>query len=135
MISHHPRILIIGVGDLSVRLAHLIALSLPTAEVRLASRSLERATRYANLASFSARTVGSGVRFKPVELDLPRIADTAHSLSEIDPDAVFMGASIQAARAIMDLPAEVFRAIDRALLCPWLRCTSRSATSSCRPCG
>lgn len=120
MSTRPPRILIVGIGDLSTRLAHLLALTLPAAEVHLASRSIERATRYANLASFSARTLGSDVRFAPLELDLPRVADTAQVVSDLDPDLVFMGASVQAARAIMDLPPDLFRALDEAQLGPWL---------------
>ena len=115
-----PTILMIGVGDLTSRLAHILATSAPAARLLIASRSIERATRYANLTKLAAFNLGMVCEVNALELDLSNIDRTTAQLSQLQPDLVFMGASIQAARTIMDLPPDLFRKIDEAQLGPWL---------------
>jgi hypothetical protein len=115
-----PRILLIGAGDLTVRLGHLLAGAEPEARIVLASRSLERATRFANLTKLAATNLGRRREVEAVALDLADIDRTAQEIRRIRPTVVFLGASVQAARAIMDLPDELFRRLDEAQLGPWL---------------
>jgi hypothetical protein len=115
-----PTILLIGVGDLTVRLAHILAAAPTEFSLVVASRSIERATRYANLVKLAAFNFGHRRKVDPLALNLQNIDATAHELAKIKPDLIFMGASIQAARTIMDLPLDMFRELDEAQLGPWL---------------
>ncbi|MGE2689000.1 hypothetical protein [Mycolicibacterium pulveris] len=115
-----PKLLLIGIGDVTIRLAHLLATGDQPVDLVMAGRSLERATRFANLTKLSASNLG---RFRDVEalaLDLTDIDRTAAEIRRIQPDLIFMGASIQAARAIMDISPDAFRKLDQAQLGPWL---------------
>ncbi|WP_030739112.1 hypothetical protein [Streptomyces sp. NRRL S-31] len=115
-----PRVLLIGAGDLTIRLGHLLASAEPETRIVLASRSLERATRFANLTKLAAGNLGHAREVEAVALDLADVDRTAEELRCIRPTVIFLGASIQAARAIMDLPEELFRRLDEAQLGPWL---------------
>ena len=44
-----PKLLLIGIGDVTIRLAHLLATGDQPVDIVMAGRSLERATRFANL--------------------------------------------------------------------------------------
>lgn len=118
--ANPPKVLLIGVGDVTVRVAHLLATAPTPVELVLASRSLERATRFANLTKFAAMNVGAVRDIAAVGLDIADVARTAEAIRGLDPSLIFLGASIQPARAIMDLPDELFRQLDEAQLGPWL---------------
>jgi NAD(P)-dependent dehydrogenase (short-subunit alcohol dehydrogenase family) len=115
------KVLIIGLGDLSQRLLHMLLDEdgAPLVVV-VAGRSAERALRFANLARYTAANLGFFASVDSVEIDLEEVDRTAETLARIRPDIVVNGASLQAARAILDLPAEVFRELDKAQLGPWL---------------
>jgi hypothetical protein len=115
-----PKVLLVGVGDVTIRLLHLLAAHETAFDVTIASRSLERATRFANLARLAASNLGAFRSVAAFEFDLRDISRTAECLATLHPDIVFVGASIQPARAIVDLPPELFRQLDQAQLGPWL---------------
>ncbi|WP_030646340.1 MULTISPECIES: hypothetical protein [Streptomyces] len=115
-----PKILLIGSGDLTIRLGHLLASAEPETRLVLASRSAERATRFANLTKLAAANLGRIREVEAVAMDMADVDRTAEQLRRIRPTIIFMGASIQAARAIMDLPEDLFRRLDEAQLGPWL---------------
>jgi hypothetical protein len=118
--AQRPKLLLIGVGDVTIRVAHLLASGSLECDLVLASRTIERATRFANLTKFAASNLGRDSDVKPLEVELSDIENTAELIAEIQPDLIFMGASIQAARAIMDLPKPIFEQLDQAQLGPWL---------------
>ena len=115
-----PKLLLIGIGDVTIRLAHLLATSDQPVDLVMAGRSLERATRFANLTKLAASNLGHFRDVEPLALDLADIDRTAAEVRRIQPDLIFMGASIQAARAIMDVAPEAFEELDQAQLGPWL---------------
>lgn len=119
-VSEAPRVLLIGAGDLTVRLCHLLASAEPAMRLVVASRSLERATRFANLTKLAATNLDQIQEVEPLALDVADVDRTAAEIRRIQPEIIFMGASIQAARAIMDLPADLFKRLDDAQLGPWL---------------
>ncbi|MGC5287850.1 hypothetical protein [Micromonospora sp. DT231] len=115
------RVLIIGLGDLGRRLLHmLIAEPGSPYEVVVAARSAETALRHANLARYTAANLGVFTSVGSAAIDLEDIDRTAEQIDRIGPDVIVNAASLQAARAILDLPAEVFREVDEAQLGPWL---------------
>lgn len=115
-----PRALLIGVGDLTIRLGHILANLNTPIRLIIGSRSLERATRFANLIKLSATNLGLMRDVEAAALNLADLERTAADLVRLKPDLIFMGASLQAARAIMDLPEPLFRQLDEAQLGPWL---------------
>jgi len=115
-----PKLLLIGIGDVTIRLAHLLATGDQPVDLVMAGRSLERATRFANLTKLAASNLGHYRHVQPLALDLADIERTAAEIRRIQPDLIFMGASIQAARAIMDVSPQAFKQLDQAQLGPWL---------------
>lgn len=115
-----PKLLLIGIGDVTIRLAHLLATHDQPTAIVMAGRSLERATRFANLTKLAASNLGHFRDVEAVSLDLSDIGRTAAEIRRIQPDLIFMGASVQAARAIMDNAPETFKELDQAQLGPWL---------------
>jgi hypothetical protein len=115
-----PKVLLIGAGDLTIRLAHLLAGAEPATRIVLASRSLERATRFANLTKLAATNLGRVREIEPLALDVADVGSTAETLRHVRPTIIFMGASIQAARATLALPDDLFKRLDEAQLGPWL---------------
>jgi hypothetical protein len=115
-----PKLLLIGIGDITIRLAHLLATGDQPVDLVMAGRSLERATRFANLTKLAASNLGHYRDVEPLALELTDIDHTAAEIRRIQPDLIFMGASIQAARAIMDVSPEAFKDLDQAQLGPWL---------------
>jgi hypothetical protein len=113
-------LLLIGIGDVTIRLAHLLATGETPVDLVMAGRSSERATRFANLTKLAASNLGYHRDVEPLALDLADIDRTAAQIRRIQPDLIFMGASIQAARAIMDVSPEAFKQLDQAQLGPWL---------------
>lgn len=119
-VSKAPKILLIGIGDVTIRLAHLLATGDQPVDLVMAGRSMERATRFANLTKLAASNLGHFRDVDALALDLADIDRTAAEIRRIQPDLIFMGASIQAARAIMDVAPENFKKLDQAQLGPWL---------------
>jgi hypothetical protein len=115
-----PKLLLIGIGDVTIRLAHLLATGDQPVDLVMAGRSLERATRFANLTKLAASNLGHYRDVEALSLDITDIDRTAAEIRRIQPDLIFMGASIQAARAIMDVSSEAFNELDQAQLGPWL---------------
>lgn len=115
-----PTVLLVGIGDLSVRVAHLLSQQAEEVNIVMAGRSLDRAIRYANLTKFAAANLGCLRQVDGIEMDLQDEARTAETIAAIQPDIIFLGASMQAARAIVDLPAQAFRELDDAQLGPWI---------------
>ena len=115
-----PKVLLIGIGDVTIRLAHLLATGDQPVDLVMAGRSLERATRFANLTKLAASNLGHFRDVEALALELTDIDRTAAEIRRIQPDLIFMGASIQAARAIMDVAPEAFKDLDQAQLGPWL---------------
>ncbi|BBX01963.1 hypothetical protein BST36_29565 [Mycolicibacterium moriokaense] len=120
VITNTPKLLLIGIGDVTIRLAHLLAVGDQPVDLVMAGRSLERATRFANLTKLAASNLGHFCDVEALELDLTDIDRTAAEIRRIQPDLIFMGASIQAARAIMDVSPQDFKKLDQAQLGPWL---------------
>jgi hypothetical protein len=119
--AERTRLLIIGMGDLGQRLLHmLLALDGGAFEVVVAARSADRALRFANLARYTATNLGSFVSVESARIDLEDLDGTTEALAKIQPDIVVNAASLQAARAILALPADAFRELDEAQLGPWL---------------
>ncbi len=115
------RVLIIGLGDLGQRLLHMLVGEHGSPyEVVVAARSGERALRFANLGRYTAANLGRVTSVGSVEIDLEDVDRTAETLAGIRPDIVVNAASLQAARAILDLPDKTFRELDEAQLGPWL---------------
>jgi hypothetical protein len=115
------RILIIGLGDLGRRLMHMLVGEHGSPfEVVVAARSAERALRYANLARYTAANLGVFTSVGSAAIDLEDVDRTAGAIARITPDIVVNAASLQAARAILGLPEETFRELDKAQLGPWL---------------
>lgn len=115
-----PKLLLIGIGDVTIRLAHLLATNDQPVDIVMAGRSIERATRFANLTKLAASNLGHYRNVEGLALDLADVERTAAEIRRIQPDLIFMGASVQAARAIMDTAPETFKELDRAQLGPWL---------------
>jgi hypothetical protein len=126
MISHvtihgrRPLVLLVGVGDLTTRLAHLLCAGGAPFDLILASRDEDRAIRYANLVRLAASNLGFEREVHGVQLDIGDIAHTAEVLATLRADLIFIGASIQPARAIAELPEPLFEMLDAAQLGPWL---------------
>lgn len=115
------RVLIIGLGDLGQRLLHMLVGEHGSPyEVVAAARSKERALRFANLAQYTAANLGCLASVGSAEIDLEHVDRTAETVARIRPDIVVNAASLQAARAILELPDKTFRELDEAQLGPWL---------------
>ena len=113
--------LIVGLGDLGRRLLHMLVGEHGSPyEVVVAARSAERALRHANLARYTAANLGVFTPVGSAEIDLTDVDRTAEAIERIAPDIVVNAASLQAARAILELPEETFRELDEAQLGPWL---------------
>lgn len=118
--SKAPLIMVLGTGNLCANLLPLLLSRPQTSNIVLVGRNLDKVIRLANLARFTAYNLGK-VTTPEVELaDLRNVEQLAEILSRIRPDIVFMGASLQAARIITELPPDVFRAIDEAQFGLWL---------------
>ncbi|SCB49472.1 hypothetical protein GA0061103_0597 [Rhizobium multihospitium] len=118
--SETPLIMIFGTGNLCANLLPLLLTRAQTSRVVLVGRNFEKAVRLANLARFTAYNLGT-VAGPSVEMaDLRNVEQVAEILARIRPDIIFMGASLQAARIITELPNDVFRAIDEAQFGIWL---------------
>ncbi|MFY1699883.1 hypothetical protein [Solwaraspora sp. WMMA2101] len=118
--DRRPLIMIVGMGDLSTRVAKLLAANPATNRLVLAGRDVEGNQRLGNLVRFAAANLGSYPDIASVSMDLDDIAATAETLARVRPDVVFMGASLQAWHVITRLPKDIFEALDEAQFGPWL---------------
>lgn len=115
-----PLIMIIGAGDLSFRVSNLLLTNPATSRLVLTGRDLAQVERDANLARFGAANLGRFPEIQAVRLDVNDIDDTAATIAAVQPDIIFMAASLQSWRVITQLPTEIFEALDAAQLGPWL---------------
>lgn len=115
-----PRIMLIGMGDLSSKVLSLLAIDPATNHLVIAGRNLEVMRRRANLVRFTAHNLGHNPEIEVVDMDLNDVENTAETLDSLRPDIVFMGASLQSWRVITELPNTVFEALDEAQFGPWL---------------
>lgn len=115
-----PTIMIFGMGNLSTNLLPFLLMTEMTSQVVIAGRNDETTVRRVNLGRFTAHNFGIVATPTVTTVDLHNVDQTAEALHRAKPTIVFMGASLQAARIITELPAEIFRAVDEAQFGPWL---------------
>jgi hypothetical protein len=115
-----PLIMLVGVGDLGSRLLTMLLSTPHTNRVVLAGRDIEKLTRTANLARFTATNLGLIGDVRVERLDLDDIDATAETIAAVRPDIIVMTASLQSWRIITKLPKENFEALDEAQFGPWL---------------
>jgi hypothetical protein len=115
-----PLIMMIGIGDLSSRVLNMLLTSECANRVVLAGRSLDVIRQRANLVRFTANNLGFRPEIRTVEIDLRDVARTAETIARVQPDIIFMGASLQSWRVITALPPAVFAELDSAQFGPWL---------------
>lgn len=115
-----PLIMVVGAGDLATRLLSMLLNTPETNRVVLAGRDVERMTRVANLALFTAVNLGLVGDVRIERLDLNDIAATADTIDRVRPDIIVMAASLQSWRIMTRLPNEHFAALDEAQFGPWL---------------
>jgi len=115
-----PRIMLVGMGNLSSNLLSLLLLDPATDRIVLAGRDIEKCRRRANLARFTAYNLDAVAVPEVVQIDLHDVDRTSETLAVVKPDIIFMGASLQSWRRITELPSEAFEALDEAQFGPWL---------------
>lgn len=115
-----PRIMVLGMGDLSARVLSMLLSDPATNRVVLAGRDAEAIRRRGNLALFTAANLGLHGTVDTVHVDLRDVDATADTLARVRPDIIFMGGSLQSWRVITALPDEVFKELDEAQFGPWL---------------
>ncbi|MEO3973461.1 hypothetical protein [Streptomyces sp. CAU 1734] len=118
--SDKPRIMLLGMGDLSARVLSMLLGDPATNRVVLAGRDTEAIRRRGNLALFTAANLGLHGTVDTVHIDLRDVGATAETLAEVRPDIIFMGGSLQSWRVITALPEAVFKDLDEAQFGPWL---------------
>ncbi|WP_225726588.1 MULTISPECIES: hypothetical protein [unclassified Nocardia] len=113
-------ILVVGTGDLSFKVVCQLAQRYPDIRLTLAGRDDDRTIRLANLIRFTADNLGQPVDIATRILDLGDIDRTAETIDAIEPDIVFMGASLQSWRRLTELPKHLYEELDQAQFGPWL---------------
>lgn len=114
------KIMIIGAGDLGLRVCNELAHSDRQWEVRLVGRARDEVRRHVNLIRFSALQRGYQSRVDYALTDLNDIDRTAEVIADFVPDLVFLAASLQSWWVISTLPAERFQRLYAANFGPWL---------------
>ncbi|MEU1307717.1 hypothetical protein ABZ419_02295 [Streptomyces cinnamoneus] len=115
-----PVILLVGVGDLGSQVLTLLLARPATSRIVLAGRDGERLRLRANLARFSAASLGIHAEVGSARMDLWDVDGTAETLARVRPDIIFMGASLQPWWRITQLPPGAFSELDKARFGPWL---------------
>lgn len=114
------KIMIIGAGDLGLRVCTELAHSDRQWEIRLVGRAREEMQRRVNLIRFSALQRGHHSHVDYAVTDLDDIDRTAEVIADFVPDVVFLAASLQSWWVISTLPAELFQRLYAANFGPWL---------------
>ncbi|OLL27220.1 hypothetical protein BTH42_33985 [Burkholderia sp. SRS-W-2-2016] len=117
--DRNSRIMLFGTGNLTGNVLHLLARD-DRADLVVVGRSLESATRLANLVRLTALQLGRTVRVTPDAADLLDTARTAEVIARHNPAVIFNGASLQSWRIITNLPKRHFDELDAAQFGPWL---------------
>jgi hypothetical protein len=112
--------MIVGVGNLSTHLLSILLTGENTSRLVVAGRHADSVVRRTNLARYTAANLGAVTEPQTVVVDLGDIDRTSEVIASFKPDLVFMGASLQAARMISELPADMYHAIDEAQFGLWL---------------
>ncbi|MFJ8584838.1 hypothetical protein ACIRD2_09280 [Streptomyces sp. NPDC093595] len=128
MTQHHPRrddgrpvrILVVGCGDLAVRVLHGLAGSAQPRHLGLLGRTEDTVVRTANMVSLSAAQLGRACPVEPLVRDLDDVAGTAEAIAGFAPDIIFAAASRQSWHVISQLPADRFARLSAAHFGPWL---------------
>ncbi len=118
--SDQPRIMILGVGDLAHHVINQLLARPGTTRLILAGRDEAALRLRANLARYAAANCGLLAEIEVVRIDLEEIAQTAETLAAVQPDIIFMGASLQSWRRLTELPKAAFEELDEAQFGPWL---------------
>ncbi|GFH38974.1 hypothetical protein [Streptomyces pacificus] len=114
------RILVVGCGDLSVRVLHGLTATSHPRHLALLGRDGEAVVRTANMMSLAATQLGRNCPVDPLVRDLADVSGTAEDIARFAPDVIFSAASRQPWYAISDLPADRFARVSAAHFGPWL---------------
>ncbi|MFF8288717.1 hypothetical protein ACF068_05715 [Streptomyces sp. NPDC016309] len=134
MTPNHPprddgrpvRILVVGCGDLAVRVLHGLAGPAGPAgpgwsrHLGVLGRTEDLVVRTANMVSLSAAQLGRSCPVEPLVQDLDDVAGTAEAIARFAPDIVFAAASRQSWHVLSQLPPDRFARISAAHFGPWL---------------
>ncbi|MEV6409948.1 hypothetical protein [Kribbella sp. NPDC051718] len=114
------RVMFVGLGDLTKRVVDILLSAGFQGQLAVTARSDEAVVRHTNLVRYVGWNIGAETPVVGLRVDVDDVEKTAEAISQFDPDYIFMGASMHAARRILDLPGEITRRLDRAELGPWL---------------
>ncbi|MEU2060969.1 hypothetical protein [Streptomyces sp. NPDC013455] len=114
------RILVVGCGDLSVRVLHGLTATSQPRHLALLGRDGEAVVRTANMVSLAATQLGRHCPVDPLVHDLADTSGTAEAIARFDPDIIFSAASRQSWYVISELPADRFARVGAAHFGPWL---------------
>ncbi|MEV4121665.1 hypothetical protein [Micromonospora sp. NPDC049645] len=112
--------MVIGAGDLGSRVLQGLASGGSGRELRLVGRNAEATLRAANLAALSSLQTGHRNVVSEAVSDLFDVDRTAETISEFQPDVIFLTASLQSWWVISTLPQPAFQRLYRANFGPWL---------------
>jgi hypothetical protein len=115
-----PAVLVVGAGDLGLRVCRGLACGRTPMRLRLAGRNVDDTERKANLVRFTALQLGHTHEVDAVAADLDDVSRLAETIAEFDPDIVFMAATRQSWRVLTELPRAAFERLDAANFGPWL---------------
>ncbi|MGW8331663.1 hypothetical protein ACWGNF_13720 [Streptomyces sp. NPDC055808] len=114
------RILVVGCGDLSIRVLHGLTGTSQPRHLALLGRDGESVVRTANMVSLAAAQLGRPCTVDPLVQDLDDIAGTAEAIARFAPDIIFAAASRQSWHVMSELPADRFARVSAAHFGPWL---------------
>ncbi|GHJ37178.1 hypothetical protein [Streptomyces sp. TS71-3] len=114
------RLLVVGCGDLSVRVLHGLTATSQPRHLALLGRDGEAVVRTANMVSLAATQLGRDCPVDPLVFDLADVPGTAEAIARFDPDIIFSAASRQSWYVISELPADRFARVSAAHFGPWL---------------
>jgi hypothetical protein len=113
------KVMLVGAGNLTANVMHMLARD-DCADLVVVGRSLEAATRLANLVRLTALQLGKTIRVDADAADLLDTGRTAAVIAKHRPSVIFNGASLQSWRIITSLPKAHFDELDAAQFGPWL---------------
>jgi len=119
-VDRTPRIMVVGCGDLAVRVLHGLAGSPWPRDLAVLGRDTEAVVRAANMVSLAAAQLDRYPTITPVVADLDNLDATAGAIARFRPDLVFAAASRQSWHVISELPADRFARLGAAHFGPWL---------------
>jgi hypothetical protein len=114
------RIMIIGAGDIGRRVSYELAHMNDAPEIRLVGRDSDAVLRATNLARFSALQCGYSPAVTHAIADVNDIDHVSQTVSDFNPDVIFLSVSLQSWWVISTLPRDPFQSLYAANFGPWL---------------